>query len=84
MKVWAYGDSFVAGDQDIPEINNALESTMEYNRYNVSFVSHLAKQLNVPLINRGISGCSNFVQLDKLFLDVILTSNVQSRVIHSH
>ena len=69
MKVWAYGDSFVAGDQDIPEINNALESIMEYNRYNVSFVSHLARQLSVDLINRGISGCSNFVQLDKLFLD---------------
>ena len=69
MTIWAYGDSFVAGDQDIPETNNALESTMEYNRYNVSFVSYLAKQLSVDLINRGISGCSNFVQLDKLFLD---------------
>lgn len=69
MTLWAYGDSFVAGDQDIPGVVNAIESTMEYNRYNVSFAAHLARKLNVDLINRGISGCSNFVQLDKLFLD---------------
>lgn len=68
-KVWAYGDSFVAGDQDIPGRIDAIEDHAEYNRYNISFVSHLAKSLNRPLINRGISGCSNFVQLDKLMMD---------------
>jgi hypothetical protein len=69
MKIWAYGDSFVAGDQDIPGKVNAVPEIMEYNRYNVSFAVHLAKKLNAELINRGISGCSNFVQLDKLLLD---------------
>ena len=69
MKIWVYGDSFVAGDQDIPGRVDAIEEYTKYNRYNVSFASHLANALNVELINRGISGCSNFVQLDKLFLD---------------
>ena len=69
MKIWVYGDSFVAGDQDIPGRVDAVPENMEYNRYNVSFASHLAKKLNVELVNRGISGCSNFVQLDKLLLD---------------
>ena len=54
MKIWAYGDSFVAGDQDIPDRVDAIEEHTEYNRYNVSFASHLAKQLNVPLINKQI------------------------------
>jgi hypothetical protein len=67
MKLWAYGDSFVAGDQDIPGRVDAIPENMEYNRYNVSFASVLAKQLNVTLINRAISGCSNFVQLDQLW-----------------
>lgn len=70
MKIWAYGDSFVAGDQDIPGRVDAIEENTEYNRYNVSFAAHLSKKLNVELINRGISGCSNFVQLDKLLLDI--------------
>jgi hypothetical protein len=69
MRLWTYGDSFVAGDQDIPGRVDAIEEYTKYNRYNVSFASHLANALNVELINRGISGCSNFVQLDKLFLD---------------
>jgi len=69
MRLWTYGDSFVAGDQDIPGRIDAIEEYTNYNRYNVSFASHLARKLDVELINRGISGCSNFVQLDKLFLD---------------
>lgn len=69
MNIWAYGDSFVAGDQDIPGRVDAIEENAEYNRYNISFAAHLAKSLNRPLINRGISGCSNFVQLDRLWLD---------------
>lgn len=69
MRLWTYGDSFVAGDQDIPGRIDAIEEYTKYNRYNVSFASHLARKLDLELINRGISGCSNFVQLDKLFLD---------------
>ena len=69
MKLWAYGDSFVAGDQDIPNRVDAIFEHTEYNRYNISFASHLARSLGIELINRGISGCSNFVQLDKLWLD---------------
>jgi hypothetical protein len=69
MTIWAYGDSFVAGDQDIPGRIDAIEENMEFNRYNISFAHHLANSLDTPLINRAISGCSNFVQLDKLWLD---------------
>jgi hypothetical protein len=68
-KIWAYGDSFVAGDQDIPGRVDAIEENSNYNRYNISFVSHLAKKLEVELTNRAISGCSNFVQLDRLWMD---------------
>ena len=69
IKIWAYGDSFVAGDQDDPKRIDAIPEIMEYNRYNVSFAAHLAKNLGIDIINRAISGCSNFVQLDKLFKD---------------
>lgn len=69
MKIYAYGDSFVAGDQDIPGRIDAVTENMEFNRYNVSFASVLAKKLGAELINRGISGCSNFVQLDQLWVD---------------
>jgi len=90
MKIWAYGDSFVAGDQDDPARIDALPEIMEYNRYNISFASVLANRLNVKLINRGISGCSNLVQLDKLFKDApnidpkdivifVLTSSLRDR-----
>jgi hypothetical protein len=68
-KIWAYGDSFVAGDQDIPGRVDAILENMEYNRYQISFVSQLAKSLDRQLINRAISGCGNFVQLDKLLMD---------------
>lgn len=69
MKIWAYGDSFVAGDQDDPKRIDAIPEIMEYNRYNVSFAAHLAKSLEIDITNRAISGCSNFVQLDRLFKD---------------
>lgn len=69
MKLYSYGDSFVAGDQDIPGRIDAIDEYMEYNRYNVSFASVLAKKLGISLINRGISGCSNIVQLDQLWVD---------------
>ena len=69
MKIYAYGDSFVAGDQDILGRVDAIPENMEYNRYNISFASVLAKKMGVELVNRGISGCSNFVQLDQLWMD---------------
>jgi hypothetical protein len=69
MKIYAYGDSFVAGDQDIPGIDNSLPERIDYNRYNVSFASVLAKKLNVQLINRAWPGCGNLIQLDHLWLD---------------
>lgn len=69
MKLWAYGDSFVAGDQDDPLRIDALPEVMEYNRYEVSFAALLAKKLNIKITNRAVSGCSNFVQLDRLFTD---------------
>lgn len=74
MKIYAYGDSFVAGDQDIPGRVDAIDENTEYNRYNVSFASVLAKKLGIELINRAISGCSNFVQVDQLWVD---SENIQ-------
>lgn len=69
MRIWAYGDSFVAGDQDIPGRIDAIEEHMQFNRYNISFVSHLAKSIGVELINRAVSGSGNFPQIDKLLFD---------------
>jgi len=69
MKIWAYGDSFVAGDQDIKGRVDAIPEYQDYNRYNVSFSSVLAKKLNCELTNRAVSGCSNFSQIDKLIED---------------
>ena len=69
MKIYAYGDSFVAGDQDIPGRVDAQVENTEFNRYNISFASVLAKKLSAELINRGLSGSSNFVQLDQLWVD---------------
>jgi hypothetical protein len=69
MTIWAYGDSFVAGDQDEKDKNNADISVMEYNRYNVSFVSHLSNMLEIDLVNRAVSGSGNFPQIDKLLVD---------------
>jgi hypothetical protein len=69
-KLWAYGDSFIAGDQDLKGIDNADPNVIHYNRYNVSFVAHLAKKLDRDPINRAVPGCGNYPQLDLLMLDV--------------
>jgi len=67
MKIWAFGDSFTAGDQDIE--NDQLDEVMHYNRYHVSFAAVIAKKYNVELENFGQGGCSNFVQVDRLFMN---------------
>ena len=67
MKIWAFGDSFTAGDQDIE--NDQRNEVMHYNRYNVSFAAVIAKKYNVELENFGQGGCSNFVQVDRLFMN---------------
>jgi len=68
-KLWAYGDSFVAGDLDIP---GRLDYSSEYsqeNKYIFSFSSILAKRLGLKLINNAVSGSGNYPQLDKLWND---------------
>ena len=72
--LYAFGDSFVAGDQDE---NSVLQTTcwgneLERVRYEISFISHVAKFLNVPLKNCAIPGSGNIPQLD------ILTEKVLS------
>ena len=69
MKIYAYGDSFVAGDQDIPGRVDAIFENMEWNRYNVSFASFLAKKLDCELINKAVGGSGNYPQLDILWTD---------------
>jgi len=72
--IHAFGDSFVVGDQDdfIHELGydpghgmHYLER-VEYLKYNISFVSLIAKELNIPLKNYAERGSGNFPQLDKL------------------
>lgn len=64
-RIFAFGDSFVVGDQDEPTQN------IEHLKYNVSFVSILAKQFNVPLTNDAVRGSSNFAQIDKLWMRAV-------------
>lgn len=78
MKIVAYGDSFVMGDQDDfahdskkkPLHNMGYDERVEYLRYNVSFTGLLAKHLNLISINRAERGSGNYPQLDKLYFDV--------------
>jgi hypothetical protein len=65
MKLHAFGDSFVVGDQDEKDDKNK-----EYLKYNVSFVSIIAKHFGIELVNYSESGSGNFSQLDKLFLNL--------------
>lgn len=60
MKLYAFGDSFVAGDQDLENQN------FDYLKYNVSFVSLIAKKWNIDLVNCAEPGTSNYAQLDLL------------------
>ena len=78
MKIHAFGDSFVVGDQDdflddtntisAPAHGMNFGERVKFLKYNVSFVALIAKQLNVELINYAERGTGNFPQLDKLWL----------------
>ena len=68
MILHAFGDSFVFGDQDDagPSLSTCPPEYPEYLKNEVSFVSHIARHLNVPLNNHARSGSGCFPQLDKL------------------
>ena len=78
MKIHAFGDSFVVGDQDdfLDDENTTLAQThgmnfgerIKFLKYNVSFVALIAKELNIELINYAERGSGNFPQLDKLWV----------------
>ncbi len=77
MKIVAYGDSFVMGDQDDfahevkkPTHSMGYEERVEYLRYNVSFPSLISKHFGISCINRAERGSGNYPQLDKLYLDL--------------
>lgn len=70
MKIWAYGDSFTAGDQDIPRQGDSELNVLKKNRYEVSWAAQLSKMLNCDLKNRAVSGTSNFPQIDMLVADL--------------
>jgi hypothetical protein len=69
MKIWAYGDSFVAGDVDGPRGDSELEQ-LQKNRYETSWAAQLSQILNCELTNRAVSGTSNFPQIDNLIADI--------------
>ncbi len=77
MKLVAYGDSFVMGDQDdfVHEVKRPTHSMgyderTEYLRYNVSFPSLISKHFKISCINRAERGSGNYPQLDKLYFDL--------------
>jgi len=81
-KLHAFGDSFVSGDQDdflhdLEGTGIVANHTMGYDerdnylKYNVSFVSHIAKELDLELINYSMRGSGNIPQLDKLVRAVL-------------
>ena len=65
--IHAFGDSFVAADQD--ERHDDLEYR-EYLKYNVSFAALIAEHLNVPLVNCAEYGSGNYPQIDRLILNL--------------
>jgi hypothetical protein len=75
----AFGDSFVVGDLDdfgptdgnynpkFPPTHGMTPGEREkYLKYNVSFVSIIAKELDRELAIMAVRGCSNYAQLDQL------------------
>lgn len=82
MKIYAFGDSFVVGDQDDfygdpntsktnpPTHGMTYDQRLEYLKYNVSFVSLIAKHLNAELVNVAERGSGNYPQLDKLKMEL--------------
>ena len=80
-KLFAFGDSFVVGDQDDfgptdcnynpafpPTHNMPYDVRIEYLKNNVSFAALLAKHYNFEFENFAIRGGGNFLQLDELLL----------------
>jgi len=90
-RIVAFGDSFVVGDQDDfgpkdinynpkfpPTHTMSYEERMNYLKYNVSFVSIIANELNYSLLNLADRGNGNYQQLDVLLKFISsnqLTSN---------
>jgi hypothetical protein len=76
--LYAFGDSFTLGDQDdfleesksSPSHQMSYDERVEFLKYNVSFTSHIAKEINVNLKNFAVRGSGNFPQLDKLWQNV--------------
>jgi hypothetical protein len=68
-KLFAFGDSFIVGDQD--DFTN-LRGLKDYNEHieflktNISFVSLLAKHYNLEYHNFAVRGSGNFPQIDKI------------------
>jgi hypothetical protein len=77
MKIFAFGDSFVLGDQDDFHLHSNYEQHIEYLKHNVSFVSIIARHLSAELENYAIRGCGNYPQLDRLTY-MILNNQIQS------
>ena len=73
MKIHAFGDSFVMGDQD--DYSNSMtkpdiDTKMNWQRYNVSFSAVIAQELGAKLTNYAIRGSGNYPQLDELWIAV--------------
>lgn len=72
MNFHAFGDSFVVGDlDDFDSYKESYNSRLEYLKYNVSFASLIAKELEMPFFNYAERGSGNFPQLDRLVLNLL-------------
>lgn len=74
MKIWAYGDSFTAGDQDVPQSHSNYLEISKKEKYEISYVAQLAKLFASELENKAKPGSGNFPQLDLLIQDL---SNIE-------
>jgi len=82
--LFAFGDSFVVGDQDdfgSKSHGMNYNTRVEYLKYNVSFVSILAKYKNYNLKNFAECGSGNFPQLDLLMTSVLSNQITKDDVI---
>jgi len=69
--IHAFGDSFTVGDQEDFDQYKDFGERLEYVRYNISYISHVAKELRLNLVNHAERGSGNFPQIDKLYLGLI-------------
>lgn len=77
-KIFAFGDSFVSGDQDdfeheydksdarYPTHGMDFHTRDQFLKYNVSFISIIAKRLEIGLVNLSERGSGTFPQIDIL------------------